>query len=83
MSRATLIERGAETCNEGARRRGGIGGFVTAHELDQLGMEARVFESVDEMRPRGVGIDCRHQHSFHDRGTLPPGRRRDEYSFAG
>jgi hypothetical protein len=26
---------------------------VTAHELDQLGMEARVFESVDAMRPRG------------------------------
>ena len=36
---------------------GGIGGLVTALELNKLGLEAHVFESVSEVKPLGVGIN--------------------------
>jgi 5-methylphenazine-1-carboxylate 1-monooxygenase len=36
---------------------GGIGGLVTALRLERAGIEARVFESVAEVRPLGVGIN--------------------------
>jgi 5-methylphenazine-1-carboxylate 1-monooxygenase len=36
---------------------GGIGGLVTALCLERAGVEARVFESVAEIRPLGVGIN--------------------------
>jgi 5-methylphenazine-1-carboxylate 1-monooxygenase len=35
----------------------GIGGLVTALSLHQVGIEATVFESVDAIRPAGVGIN--------------------------
>lgn len=36
---------------------GGIGGLVTALCLERAGIEARVFESTEEIRPLGVGIN--------------------------
>jgi len=36
---------------------GGIGGLVTALSLHRLGIEVKVFESVEEVRPLGVGIN--------------------------
>jgi 5-methylphenazine-1-carboxylate 1-monooxygenase len=36
---------------------GGIGGLATALALRRFGIGARVFESADEMRPLGVGIN--------------------------
>lgn len=36
---------------------GGIGGLVAALELEKVGIEAHVFESVQEVRPLGVGIN--------------------------
>ena len=36
---------------------GGIGGLTTALRLHAAGIEARVFESVPEIRPLGVGIN--------------------------
>jgi 2-polyprenyl-6-methoxyphenol hydroxylase-like FAD-dependent oxidoreductase len=36
---------------------GGIGGLVAALELEKVGIEAHVFESVHEVRPLGVGIN--------------------------
>jgi 2-polyprenyl-6-methoxyphenol hydroxylase-like FAD-dependent oxidoreductase len=36
---------------------GGIGGLVTALELNKVGIEAHVFESVAEVKPLGVGIN--------------------------
>lgn len=36
---------------------GGIGGLVTALCLERAGIEACVFESVEEIRPLGVGIN--------------------------
>lgn len=36
---------------------GGIGGLTTALRLHAAGIEARVFESVSEIRPLGVGIN--------------------------
>jgi len=36
---------------------GGIGGLVTALCLERAGIEARVFESNEEIRPLGVGIN--------------------------
>ena len=36
---------------------GGIGGLVTAISLKKIGHEVKVFESVDEIRPLGVGIN--------------------------
>src|SRR5262245_52855240 len=36
---------------------GGIGGLVTALCLGRAGIEARVFESAEEIRPLGVGIN--------------------------
>ncbi len=36
---------------------GGIGGLVTALELNKLGLEAHVFESVSEVKPLGTGIN--------------------------
>ncbi|RUS48884.1 flavin-dependent oxidoreductase [Cohnella sp. AR92] len=35
----------------------GIGGLVTALQLDRLGIKVQVFESVDEIRALGVGIN--------------------------
>ena len=35
----------------------GIGGLTLALSLHQIGVEARVFETVDELRPLGVGIN--------------------------
>ena len=35
----------------------GIGGLSLALSLHQIGVEARVFEAVDELRPLGVGIN--------------------------
>ncbi len=36
---------------------GGIGGLATAISLKKIGHEVKVFESVDEIRPLGVGIN--------------------------
>ncbi|MEW6639677.1 MAG: flavin-dependent oxidoreductase [Pseudomonadota bacterium] len=36
---------------------GGIGGLTLALSLHQIGIEARIFESVPELRPLGVGIN--------------------------
>src|SRR5436190_18143429 len=36
---------------------GGIGGLTLALSLDQIGVPCRVFESVKEIRPLGVGIN--------------------------
>ncbi len=36
---------------------GGIGGLVTALELNKIGIEAHVFESVADVKPLGVGIN--------------------------
>ncbi len=36
---------------------GGIGGLTTALCLHEIGVEARVFESVETIRPLGVGIN--------------------------
>lgn len=36
---------------------GGTGGLVTALCCERAGIEARVFESVPELRPLGVGIN--------------------------
>ena len=36
---------------------GGIGGLTLALSLHQIGIPARVFESVPELRPLGVGIN--------------------------
>ncbi len=36
---------------------GGIGGLVTALRLHQLGVDVKVFESVHEVKPLGVGIN--------------------------
>jgi 2-polyprenyl-6-methoxyphenol hydroxylase-like FAD-dependent oxidoreductase len=36
---------------------GGIGGLVTALRLHQVGVEVKVFESVPEVKPLGVGIN--------------------------
>jgi 2-polyprenyl-6-methoxyphenol hydroxylase-like FAD-dependent oxidoreductase len=36
---------------------GGMGGLVTALSLAELGMDVEVFESADEIRPLGVGIN--------------------------
>lgn len=36
---------------------GGIGGLVTAISLKKIGHDVRVFESVDEIKPLGVGIN--------------------------
>lgn len=36
---------------------GGIGGLVTALRLHQEGFEVKVFESVEEVKPLGVGIN--------------------------
>ena len=36
---------------------GGIGGLATALSLHEVGIEARVFESVETIRPLGVGIN--------------------------
>src|SRR3954468_6925408 len=36
---------------------GGIGGLSLAHSLHQIGVPARVFESVAELKPLGVGIN--------------------------
>ena len=36
---------------------GGIGGLTLALSLHQIGIEAKVFESVPELRPLGVGIN--------------------------
>lgn len=36
---------------------GGIGGLVAAMSLHQIGVEVEVFESVDVVRPLGVGIN--------------------------
>jgi 5-methylphenazine-1-carboxylate 1-monooxygenase len=36
---------------------GGIGGLVTALSLHKAGLEVKVFESVDEVKPLGVGIN--------------------------
>jgi 2-polyprenyl-6-methoxyphenol hydroxylase-like FAD-dependent oxidoreductase len=36
---------------------GGIGGLVTAMRLHQAGFEVKVFESVEEVKPLGVGIN--------------------------
>src|SRR5437762_5051704 len=35
----------------------GIGGLTAALELHRVGINARVFESVEEIRPLGVGIN--------------------------
>ena len=35
----------------------GIGGLTLALSLHQVGIKALVFESVDEIRPLGVGIN--------------------------
>src|ERR1700756_2636847 len=36
---------------------GGIGGLTLALSLNQIGVPARVFESVSELKPLGVGIN--------------------------
>jgi 2-polyprenyl-6-methoxyphenol hydroxylase-like FAD-dependent oxidoreductase len=36
---------------------GGIGGLVTALSLHRVGIDVKVFESVEEVRPLGVGIN--------------------------
>src|SRR5919205_4300498 len=36
---------------------GGIGGLTLALSLHQIGVKAKVFESVPELRPLGVGIN--------------------------
>ena len=36
---------------------GGIGGLTTALCLHKLGLEVKVFESVKEVKPLGVGIN--------------------------
>ncbi len=36
---------------------GGIGGLITALELHRKGLDVRVFEAVEEIRPLGVGIN--------------------------
>jgi 5-methylphenazine-1-carboxylate 1-monooxygenase len=36
---------------------GGIGGLATALCLHEIGVETRVFESVEVIRPLGVGIN--------------------------
>jgi 5-methylphenazine-1-carboxylate 1-monooxygenase len=36
---------------------GGIGGLVTALSLHRIGMDVTVFESVEEVKPLGVGIN--------------------------
>jgi 5-methylphenazine-1-carboxylate 1-monooxygenase len=36
---------------------GGIGGLVTALELEKVGIESHVFEAVREVRPLGVGLN--------------------------
>src|ERR1700756_389514 len=36
---------------------GGIGGLTLALSLNQIGVSAKVFESVAELRPLGVGIN--------------------------
>src|ERR1700712_5779875 len=36
---------------------GGIGGLAPALSLHQIGVSAKVFESVPELRPLGVGIN--------------------------
>jgi len=35
----------------------GIGGLSLALSLHQIGVKARIFEEVDELRPLGVGIN--------------------------
>src|SRR5712664_383438 len=36
---------------------GGIGGLTLALSLDQIGVPAKIFESVSELKPLGVGIN--------------------------
>src|SRR6201994_3564348 len=36
---------------------GGIGGLTLALSLNQIGVPARIFESVPQLRPLGVGIN--------------------------
>ena len=36
---------------------GGIGGLTLALSLHQIGVAAKVFESVAELKPLGVGIN--------------------------
>jgi 5-methylphenazine-1-carboxylate 1-monooxygenase len=36
---------------------GGIGGLTTALSLNKEGFEVKVFESVKEIKPLGVGIN--------------------------
>src|SRR5690242_8471689 len=36
---------------------GGIGGLALALSLHQVGIKCRVFESVEEIKPLGVGIN--------------------------
>jgi 5-methylphenazine-1-carboxylate 1-monooxygenase len=36
---------------------GGIGGLALALSLHQIGISAKVFESVSELKPLGVGIN--------------------------
>src|SRR3982074_2884564 len=38
-------------------RGGGIGGLTLALSLHQIGIPAKVFESVSELKPLGVGIN--------------------------
>jgi 2-polyprenyl-6-methoxyphenol hydroxylase-like FAD-dependent oxidoreductase len=35
----------------------GIGGLATALALDRVGIKARIYETVEELRPLGVGIN--------------------------
>src|SRR6266851_1369295 len=49
---------------------GGIGGLTLALSLHQIGISAKVFESVSELKPRGIGAGYKWpQFSIH-RGTL-------------
>src|SRR6201996_7304111 len=36
---------------------GGIGGLTLALSLHQIGVQAKIFESVSELKPLGVGIN--------------------------
>src|SRR5260370_17576211 len=38
---------------------GGIGGLTLALSLHQIGISAKVFESVSELKPVGVGVNVR------------------------
>ena len=60
---------------------GGIGGLVTALSLHQAGITCRVFESVEHLRPLGVGINVL-PHAVRELTELGLAEQLKEYAVA-